>query len=108
VRDTLYAADMAARTKPALTPLNVATAATHWHRSSSVGRLQLAGSDIGPSETALSPAVSAGDTMGSPNASPRLNDEHEYEQRPPISPEDGGKSGSNSGEEFQADFGEKK
>ena len=30
VRDTLYAADMAARTKPALKPLLVASAAAHW------------------------------------------------------------------------------
>ena len=101
VRDTLYAADLATRTKAVLTPLSVATVAAHWHTSTSSGAR--------PSETALSPAVSAGDTMGSPNASPRLNDQHEYEQRPPISPEDGEKGETeNSREDFEADFGENK
>lgn len=72
VRDTLYAADMAIRTKPSLQPLSIATAAMHWRHSSSSGPN---GDDSEDPENALSPAMSSGDNRGSPDASPRFNDE---------------------------------
>ena len=101
VRDTLYAADMATRTKPSLTPLSAATAASHWRRTGSVGT----DGNSGALENALSPAVSAGDTMGSPNASPRLNDEQEFEQQQPTTAGATGTGGANdSADRFEADF----
>jgi len=109
VRDTLYAADMAARTKPALTPLTVATAAAHWHRHGK-GSGTMSGREM--DEDALSPTISAGapSNMGSPDGSPRLNDEHEERKRG-VSKNGKGEKGEGKGdgmavsaEEFEKAF----
>lgn len=66
---------------------------------------------MGASETALSPAVSAGDTMGSPNGSPRHNDKEElerqqgWEQAPSADAERGAESDAERGTERDAERG---